>query len=329
MPIVRRSLDSYAGLCYTIFLNKSRRLSGGKARKRGDCMILIFGCGILGRHLLRALPDGSETIAAVNAHAISPAQPLSERIVYRVCDVRSGTDLAALAAFCGSEPLTVYYFAAMHNIDAVFTDPAAAYAVNVDGLRAFLSCGLSIRQLFFASTDCVYGENDALHPRFGEDDPLHPINVYGAQKAEAEQIVRAHGFTVLRFPFLFGPSLCEKPNFYDTSVRKLQSGTPIDMIDGMTRSALSYRTAAQLLVRLSALPLPAGETINVCGDRGFGKYEIGLLLAEKVGCSASLVHKLSAREGERFFKDRRADSACMDNTKLKRLLGLQSIELEV
>lgn len=292
-------------------------------------MVLIFGCGVFGRHLLRALPDGGETVVAVNAHESTAVLSTSDRIVHRVCDVRSAQDLAALAAFCGKEPLTVYYFAAMHNIDAVFADPDAAYAVNVDGLRAFLGCGLSIRQLFFASTDCVYGENDALHPCFTEDDPLHPVNVYGAQKAEAEAIVRAHGFTVLRFPFLFGPSLCDKPNFYDTSVQKLQSGTPIEMIDGMARSALSYETAAKLLVRLSELSLPAGDTINVCGDRGYGKYEIGLMLAEKVGCSASLVQKLSMQEGERFFRDKRADSACMDNTKLKRLLRLQRIELEV
>ena len=141
--------------------------------------------------------------------------------------------------------------------------------------------------------------------------------------------MRAHGFCVLRFPFLFGPSLCDKPNFYDTSVKKLQNGEPIDMIDGMVRSALSYRMAAQLLVRLSELPLPAGDTINVCGDRGYGKYEIGCMLAEKVGCDLSLVRKLSMGEGERFFRDRRADSACMDNTKLKRLLRLERIELEV
>ena len=290
-------------------------------------MILIFGCGIFGRHLLRALPQDGETIVAVNAHTLQ--LPPSDHVVHRVCDVRSAQDLADLASFCAGEPLTVFYFAAMHNIDAVFADPAAAYAVNVDGLRAFLSCGLSIRKLFFASTDCVYGENDAAHPLFAEGDPLRPVNVYGAQKAEAEGIVRSHGFTVLRFPFLFGPSLCEKPNFYDSSVQKLRSGTPIEMIDGMTRSALSYRTAAELLVRLSQLPLPAGDTINVCGDRGCGKYEIGLMLAEKTGCPASLVHKLSMKEGERFFKDKRADCACMDNTKLKRLLGLQSIELEV
>ena len=291
-------------------------------------MILVFGCGILGRHLLRALAHTQEPILAVNAHETA-APPVSDRIAHRVCDVRSGRDLAQLAALCGDEPLTVFYFAAQHNIDAVYDDPAAARAVNVDGLRAFLACGLSIRQLFFASTDCVYGENDAAYPRFREDDPLRPVNEYGRQKAEAEQIVRAHGFTALRFPFLVGSSLCEKPNFYDTSVRRLQNGEPIEMIDGMTRSALGYRTTAELLVRLSGTDLPPGETINVCGDEDWTKYAIGCRIAEKYGCPVSLVRKLSAREGSRFFREKRADSACLDNGKLKRLLHLEQITLEV
>lgn len=290
-------------------------------------MILIFGCGILGRHLLRALADRNEPILAVTSREI-PAAVTSEHVRRLACDVRSERDLARLASVCAGEPLTVFYFAAQHNIDAVFADPDAARKVNIVGLRRFLSCGLNVRRLFFASTDCVYGENDERHPRFAEDAPLLPVNEYGKQKAEAEAIVRASGFTVLRFPFLVGPSLCEKPNFYDSSVKRLQNGEPIEMIDGMVRSALSYQTTAGLLVRLSEPELPA-ETINVCGDRGYTKYEIGLLLAEKTGAPVSLVRKLSVQEGRRFFKDARADCACMDNEKLKRLLRIESIALEV
>ena len=70
-------------------------------------MVLIFGCGVFGRHLLRALPDGGETVVAVNAHESTAVLSTSDRIVHRVCDVRSAQDLAALAAFCGKEPLTV------------------------------------------------------------------------------------------------------------------------------------------------------------------------------------------------------------------------------
>lgn len=292
-------------------------------------MILIFGCGILGRYVLRELPQTQEPVVATSTHGAILPEPASSRVRRIACDVRSEADLARLAALCGKEPLTVFYFAAQHNVDAVFDDPDTARAVNVDGLQQFLSCGLSVRRLLFASTDCVYGENDAQHPRFAEDAPLHPISEYGMQKAEAEQIVRAHGFTVTRLPFMLGPSLGDRPNFYDNSVQRLKNGEPIEMIDGMIRSALHYRTAAQLLVQLSALPLPASETINVCGDRGYSKYEIGLLLCQKTGSPASLVRKLTMQEGQRFFRDKRADSALMDNGKLKRLLHIESIPLEV
>ena len=148
-------------------------------------MILIFGCGILGRHLLRALADRNEPILAVTSQEILAAVT-SEHVRRLACDVRSERDLARLASVCAGEPLTVFYFAAQHNIDAVFADPDAAREVNIVGLRRFLSCGLNVRRLFFASTDCVYGENDERHPRFAEDDPLLPVNEYGKQKAEAE-----------------------------------------------------------------------------------------------------------------------------------------------
>ena len=291
-------------------------------------MILIFGCGILGRHLLRALPCTDARILAVSTRDV-PDTPDRPDISHMRCDVRSRDDLRRLAAVCGGEELTVFYFAARHNIDAVFADPEAAREVNIGGLTDFLSCGLNIRRLLFASTDCVYGENDAQYPLFPEDAPLRPVNEYGFQKAEAEEIVRAHGFTVTRLPFMVGTSLGPVPNFYDNSVRRLQNGETIEMIDGMARSALSYKDTARLLVRLSALPLPKGETVNVCGERGYTKYEIGCLLAKKAGAPLSLVQKLTMQEGQRFFKDRRADCSLMDNSKLKRLLGETGICLEV
>ena len=289
-------------------------------------MILIFGCGILGRHLLRALPEG-ERVLAVSTHDVCGVPGVRADVSFLRCDVRARDDLARLAEICCGEPLTVFYFAAMHNIDAVFCDSEAARRVNIDGLRDFFDCGLNVRKLLFASTDCVYGENDPDYPLFPEDAPLRPVNEYGRQKSAAEEIVRAHGFTVTRLPFMVGTSLCDKPNFYDNSVRRLQNGEEIEMIDGMARSALGYPSAARLLLRLSQTALPPGETVNVCGDRGYSKYEIGCLLAEQAGAPLSLVRKITMQQGQRFFKDRRADNALMDNTKLKRLLGVNEIPL--
>ena len=291
-------------------------------------MILIVGCGFLGSALLRELVGKTDEkiLVTVRDPLRTPAGTGFESVV---CDVGKAEALSALAARCAGEPLTVFYLAACHNVDHVYRDPAAARRINVDALGRFLETVPEIRRLFFASTDCVYGENTPALPVFCEGDPLRPVNVYGAQKAEAEALVRAHGFTNARFGYLFGPSLTGRPHFYDTLCEKLRAGEPVEMIDGMRRSVLAYRTAASLLLRLAALPrkvLPA--EVNVCSDRRLTKYETALELARRLGIEQPRIVRLSEAEGKKFFADARASCAVMDNGRLKRLLDLREIPWE-
>ena len=129
---------------------------------------------------------------------------------------------------------------------------------------------------------------------------------------------------------MLGPSpFPDKPHFYDTIREKLENGEPIEMIDGMRRSVLSYRQAAALLFSLSLLPrdrIP--DVINLGGDQSYSKYEMGCALAKKFHAPTSLVKKITETQGEKFFKDQRASSAVMDNTLLKRLLGLRELRWE-
>lgn len=288
-------------------------------------MNLIVGCGFLGSYTLKALLEqkGRDMLATVRRPDGKPNLPGAD---FFICDVAEPADLQALKHRLGDTPLTVYYFAAFHQVDRLFEEPAAGKRINLQALSAFLDLNLNIQKLFFASTDCVYGENTAEYPAFPEDAPLRPVNEYGRQKAAAEEIVRAHGFTVLRLPFMLGPSLSGKPHFYDKATATLQRGEPLEMIDGLVRSVLSYRQTADLLIALSRLPAASlPEVVNVCGDEGLTKYEMGLRIAEHLGCDPALIKKISEEEGRKFFKDARAHSAVMDNTRLKQLLGLHTL----
>ena len=291
-------------------------------------MIVVIGSGFLGSYVLRYASAHTEEkrIGTVRAHGNIPR---IDGVEWVECDVTRQEDLHRLSQRCAGEKLNVFYFAACHNIDFVLEHPQEALKINVDALRDVLDALPNIEKLFFASTDCVYGENDAQHPTFSEDAPCAPKNVYGQQKALAEQIVHEHGFTVTRLPYMFGPSLTQKPHFFDTASEALRSGKPIRMIDGLYRSALSYETAAQILFALSRLPADAlPQTVNVCGDCGYSKYELGCLFAQKADAPLSLVEKISEEQGKAFFKDYRAHSAVMDNTRLKRVLGCSSIQVE-
>ena len=291
-------------------------------------MYLIVGAGFLGTYLIRYLSTHTEDhiLAAVREPATAASFSRTE---YIRCDITNGEDVRRLADVCGGKKLTVFYFAACHNPDFLYEHPEYARRVNIEALFRFMAAVPGIEKLFFASTDCVYGENAPGSAPFKETDHCCPINEYGRQKLEAEEIVRAHGFTAVRFSYMLGPSLLKKRHFYDNIAEKLLAGEPVDMIDGMVRSALSYETAAELLARLTLLPPEAlPDTVNLCSDGAYSKYELGLRIAQRVGASRTLVRPISESEVT-FFKDRRASCLVMDNTRLKKLLDLGEIRLEV
>ena len=291
-------------------------------------MYRIVGAGFLGTYLIQNLSahTGGPILAAVRDPAAAVPFPRTE---YLRCDVTAPADVKLLAERCGGEPLAVFYFAACHNVDYLYEHPEEGRAVNIGALARFLDTVPGIERFFFASTDCVYGENAPFSRKFRETDRCEPINEYGRQKLEAEKIVRAHGFTAVRFSYMMGPSLLPKRHFYDTLAGKLTAGLPVEMLDGMARSALSYENAAALLAGLSALPaerLP--DTVNLCSDGEFTKYDLGLKIAGARGASPALVKKLPEAAGKAFFKDRRASRLVMDNSRLKSLLGLRAIDFE-
>ncbi|MBQ7639233.1 MAG: sugar nucleotide-binding protein [Clostridia bacterium] len=292
-------------------------------------MILVVGAGFLGTYLLKYLSrqSGEPALAAVRDPA---AHPQIERTEYIKCDIREKEDVAALYERCAGQKLTVFYFAALHNVDYLYEHPGEGRAVNIDALSRFLDVFPNIEKLFFASTDCVYGENPPDIVKFKETDATVPVNEYGKQKLEAEKIVLKRGFTAVRFSYMLGPSPLQKRHFYDNISEKLLSGKSVEMINGMVRSALSYETAAMLLAKLSRLPAAdVSGIINLCSDGEYTKYDLGLLIARTLGVSPDLVCGISEEQAKGFFKDRRASRSVMDNSKLKSLLGIDAVPLEV
>ncbi len=175
-------------------------------------MYLIVGAGFIGTYLIKTLSEhtGGPILAAVRDPAAAAPFPHTE---YLRCDVTDPADVTLLAERCGGEPLTVFYFAACHNVDHLYLYPEEARRVNVEALSRFLDTVPGIEKFFFASTDCVYGESPPGGAPFKETAACAPINEYGRQKLAAEAIVRAHGGTAVRFSYMMGTSPLKKRHF--------------------------------------------------------------------------------------------------------------------
>lgn len=185
-----------------------------------------------------------------------------------------------------------------------------------------------MRAFFYTSTDSVYGQSqDSYH--FTEQDRTNPVNAYGRQKVTAEQLVLGYGYNIARFPFLIGSSLLmHKKHFYDTIVSSLVEGKNVEMFADSYRSALSFDDAARLLVELS-LQSEVPKLLNVCGDDDLSKYDIALQIADKLNVSRELVVPISMDCSSGIFIEERAKSTLMDNSLLKKTLGIPCVSFKL
>ena len=104
----------------------------------------------------------------------------------------------------------------------------------------------------------------------------------------------------------------------------------MEMFADSYRSTLSFRQAAELTLDLTELPQDTvPHVLNVAADDALSKYDVGLKIAEKYGVSPDLVVPITIHKAEGIFEAPRAATTLIDNTKLKKVLGLSEIHLSL
>lgn len=294
-------------------------------------MYVVIGAnGYMGAYIIKnILSMTQEDVLAVAHHSVFGGID-SPRVRWTACDITNAEQVRMLnERYLRPSPCNkVVYLAAYHHPDLVEKNPRLAWDINVTSLSSFLNTAENMKCLFYPSTDSVYGEGGREHA-FRETDALNPANRYGRQKCAAEALVTAYGYHVARFPFLIAPSLVPgKPHFYDRIVESITAGVPFDMFMDSYRSSLDFGTASKLVIQMMEAEkgnLPA--IVNVCGDDALSKYDVGLMIADHVGVSRDMIRPVSFRRDVEIFQAKRACSTVMDNSLLKRILGLREIKL--
>jgi dTDP-4-dehydrorhamnose reductase len=137
-------------------------------------------------------------------------------------------------------------------VDHCEEHPDEAFAVNRDGplgaCRAALAAGAGFT---YFSTEYVF---DGERGPYAEDDPAHPLSVYGRSKWEGERAVLAAGGRVLvvRTTVVYGPDRQEK-NFVYQLIRNCRAGQPMripaDQVSSPTYNVDLARAAVELCER--------------------------------------------------------------------------------
>lgn len=292
-------------------------------------MYLIIGAsGFLGRYCLKnVLENTNEKIIATYSQKCPEfTNPRVEWVSLDVCDTVALKDLAARV----DNTTKIIYLAAFHHPDKVEEFPELAWNINIVALANAVNLFHKAKCFYYSSTDTVYGEGSK-NRKFVENDALNPVNLYGVHKALAEKICLAKGFNVVRFPFIFGTSLVEnRPHFFDKIKADLEQGKTVEMFSDSYRSTLSFNQCAYYLVSLiekfGACP---EKVINIAGDDVMSKYDAAIALADKYNLDKNLIKPISVNSLNGIFKAKRAASSVLDNGKLKSLLNINEIHLEI
>lgn len=176
--------------------------------------VLVFGAGQLGSELgrLDGLADARVEIVARTQADIADADACERIVLLRKPDV-------------------VVNAAAYTAVDRAESESRAAYAANMTGAanvaRAAAECASPVIHI---STDYVYDGSDERPWR--EDDPVGPLNVYGASKFAGELAV-AHAnprHVTLRTSWLYSS---QGSNFLTTMLRLSRERRSLDVVDDL------------------------------------------------------------------------------------------------
>jgi dTDP-4-dehydrorhamnose reductase len=150
-------------------------------------------------------------------------------------------------------------------VDRAETESARAYSVNCDGAgHVAAACARAGIRLIHLSTDYVF---DGTKPDpYVEDDPVAPINVYGASKAAGEAAVRAQlpQHAIVRTSWVYGP---HGHNFVKTMLRLARQRKEIAVVDDQTGSPTAAADIAHALTLLAGKMMQADRfgTYHLCG----------------------------------------------------------------
>ena len=166
-------------------------------------------------------------------------------------DVTDGAGVEGVAH--ETEPGAIVNAAAFHKTEWCEDQPEQAFRVNAVGaLNVGRAAASAKARCVFVSSDYVF--DGARASGYAEDDPVAPVNVYGASKVAGELAVRmaCPGWMVVRGSSMFGHagSSGKGGNFVETMLAKAAAGEDIAVVDDLTFAPTSTRDMAERVIML-------------------------------------------------------------------------------
>ncbi|HAM72895.1 MAG TPA: hypothetical protein DCM86_14740 [Verrucomicrobiales bacterium] len=250
-------------------------------------------------------------------HSLTRGQAPLERegLQWHSCGLADTPRLAGL--FRDLRPHAVIHTAAIADIDFSEANPGTAREVNVDYTRRLCElCREHGTRMVFCSTDTVFDGEGA---PYREQDPAHPVNLYGRTKVEGEEQVARLGSlgVIARLALVMGlPMLGSGNSFLPRLIATLKAGKEVPVQAHEIRSPVDVVTLGQALVELAGSEL--NGIFHLAGNDRLNRLELTQRIASRLGYSPRLV--VAAPAGSAPRRAPRPRDVSMDNSKARALL---------
>lgn len=229
--------------------------------------ILIIGAsGLLGSDLLEEFPG----------HEVVPANS-------RDGDIRDIAQVRGLVS--RARPEWIILAAAFSDVDGCEKNPELAFAVNRDGTKNVATIANEHgAKLFYISTDYLF-DGTSNHP-YEPDDPIHPLNVYGASKAAGEIAVREQSkhWVISRTSWLFGAS---RTCFPEKILSAAATQPELRVVDDQIGSPTYTRDLARAIHKL--VRADARGLLNITNSGSCSRFEFAREILRKAGRKTPVV----------------------------------------
>jgi len=293
-------------------------------------ILVTGGAGFIGSNLIQRLLDLNHSV--VNLDNFDPFYAQSiKRDNLRLFDNRENyrfvegdlLDRPLLnSLFSSDQPVDlVIHLAAKAGVRPSLIDPAGYFAANVTGTINLLDAmkAHDVRQMMFASSSSVYGNNKKLP--FAETDNVdYPISPYAASKKSGELVCHTYhklydmDIFAYRFFTVYGPR--QRPEMAIASfARNILDGRPITLYDGNGSTSRDYTYIDDIVDGLVA------SLDKLCG---YEIFNLGESQVVKLVELVNLIEKYLGKKALIKFEGRQpgdVDATYADITKSKRLLG--------
>lgn len=146
------------------------------------------------------------------------------------------------------QPSILINAAAYTKVDKAENEPDLAHAVNAAAPRVMAEEGNRLGCLLIHfSTDYIF-DGRTNHP-YREDDPPHPLNVYGATKLEGEQAIQAisRNFLIFRTSWLYS---MRRESFISKVLEWASHSNELRIVDDQISSPTWARMLAQAIAHI-------------------------------------------------------------------------------